>query len=169
MNPRAARAIAVQDLVARHPEVQSGCFANTQAGGSVIKLHLSTTSFKTKSTRDYTQTLILQGPRDNGQVVELPMEPTSTEVKMSTELHQGVWTVNFRVYEEKKRIIEIIHRDSGIYDEVDVTDIHADYLGGDQYGDPVWLGNERILIYAAEQHRSNWKDEDKREQFALYS
>lgn len=169
MNCRTARALAVQDLIARHPEVQSACFVKSQAGNAAIKLRLSTTSFKTKSTREYTQSLVLSGSSDRSQVIEMPMEPVSEQVKMSTELHQGVWTVNFRVHGEKKRIIEIIHMHSGIYDEIDVTDIHADFLNGSQYGEPVWLGKERVLVYAAEQNPPNWKDEDKREPSSCFA
>lgn len=165
MNLRIERALAVQDYVARHPVVESAVITEHTGDHVVVKARLSTTSFATQRKKYYTQTYFVSTRDGEAKVSESPMEPVSEEVKMSTLSKDGKWSVNFRattVNDKKKRIIEIVHAETGVYDEVDVTDKHAEFLSGDHWGNPTWLEDERLLVYVAEQHPPSWKDDDKR-------
>lgn len=94
------------------------------------------------------------------------MEPVSELVKMSAEHSAGKWTAVFKVVEvkgKKRRIVEVRDSHRDVYHELDVTDTHADFLTGNHWGEPTWLDDERIVVYVAEHHASNWKDDDERE------
>lgn len=165
-HPRVARALAVQDLIARHPDIQAASIVDSCDNRLSVQARLATISYKTNSAKTYIQSFTVQEEGDGSlAVTEAAMVPRSDEVKMSTELHAGVWTVNFRATTVKgteKRFIEILHAESGVYDDIDVTDIHGDYLSSWHWGEPAWLGSERLLVYTAEQHSANWKENDKR-------
>lgn len=165
MDPRIERALAVQDYVARHPVVESAVITKQTGDHVVVKARLSTTSFATQRKKYYNQTYFVSTQDGEVKVLESPMEPVSEEVKISTLSTDGEWIVNFRattVNDKKKRIIEIVQAETGVYDEIDVTDKHADFLSGDHWGNPTWLEDEKVLVYVAEQHSPSWKDDDKR-------
>lgn len=166
MEARVQRALAVLELEAQHPSVQSASFLGNEGDQpAMIQLRLSTESFKTKTQTEHTQILMLKTEGEGFKVIQSPMQAVSAEVQASTTLHRGVWSVNFKVLaDSKKRILEIVHSEKGVQTEVDVTDIHADFLTGEQWGEPQWLREgEGILVYVAECHPPNWKDDDKRE------
>lgn len=164
MEARIQRATAVLELEAQHPTVQSAAFVDNEADNcAMIKLHLSTTSFKTSSQKNHTQTLVLHKTCNGLKVDRSPLEPVSEEVVATSDLHLGVWTVNFRSTSASRRIIEIVHTDMGVVEEIDVTDVHSSFLISQMWGQPQWLPGERMLFYVAERHHPNWNDKDKRE------
>lgn len=175
MDPRVKRGLAVDEYIAKHPIVESASFASHSGGHTVVKARLSTASYKTQSKTYYNQNFYLPSTKDDNVcgTIEGPMESASEEVKMSSSSKCSSWTVNFRATDingKKKRFVDVLNAQSGLYDQVDVTDIHSDFLSGDHWGNPVWLptsgsghASPRILAYMAEQHPPNWKDDDKRE------
>lgn len=52
-----------------------------------------------------------------------------------------------------------------MYVELDVTNVNHEFLGGDEWGEPAWLGNEEILVYTAKRHPPHWQEEDKRKRY----
>lgn len=167
MDPRVERALNVQEFVAKHPVVESASIATGIDGAVVVKARLSTTSYKTRSKTYYSQSYFVTEQDGMLKTVETSMEAVSEDVKMTAEHPAGKWKVTFRVAtvkEKKKRIVEICDSENDVYDEIDVTDIHADFLTGEHWGRPTFLQEERLLVYVAEQHAPNWKDEDERKQ-----
>lgn len=166
LDDRRNQALAMQRIASRHTIVESARFLNQDRGSQIIQIRLSSISSLTQDKEYYTQNLLLQGEQDDIHVTQAPQEAASKEVKLTTTSANGIWTVNFRdmrIAKSSKRIIEVLRRDTGIYVEVDVTEHHAAFLGGDEWGEPAWLGDEEILVYVADQHPAHWHDEDKRE------
>jgi hypothetical protein len=168
-DPRVERALAVNDYLARHPVVEAAYFDQCQDHGSTsIKVNLSATSFKTGKKQSYRQSFVCTDDGKHGKYIESSLEATPDEIKVSTRSPAGGWTVNLRdteIKDRKRRFIEILHDDMGIHDEIDVTDLHSDFLSGEHWGQPSWLPGEDILVYVAEHHAPNWKDDDKRKAF----
>lgn len=169
LDPRVARALAVNDLVAQHPVAEGAHirpFANGHAG---VNVRWATTSHKTHSKKYYNQTFVVD--EKGNKIYESPLQAISEEVKVTTTSAIGEWTVNFReiqVNDKKKRIIEIIHEDSGVYGELDVTKLHAAFLDGSNWGRPAWLSEkDHVLVYVAEQHPPYFDEEDKRKQCCI--
>lgn len=166
MDPRVERALNVQEFVARHPVVESASISNVDNGAFIVKARLSTTSYKTRSKTYYTQSYFVTDQDGTLKTTASSMDAMSEEFKMTAEHSAEKWKVTFKVTtvkEKKKRIVEIRDVENDIYDEIDVTDIHADFLTGEHWGRPTYLEEERLLVYVAEQHAPNWKDEDERE------
>lgn len=167
MDPRVTRALNVQEFLAQHPAVDSASISTRGDGSVLVKASLSTTSFKTNSKTNHTQSYILAQQDGSPEVIETSMEPVFEGLKTSAEHSAGNWTVFFKeitVKDKKKRIIEIRDTEKGVYEEIDVTDTHAEFLSGEHWGSPAWSDAERLLVYTAEQHAPNWKDDNKREQ-----
>lgn len=166
MDPRVTRALNVQEFLAQHPTVESASISTRDREAIIVKASLSTTSFKTNSKTHHTQSYILSQQDGLPGVIETSMEPVAEGLKMSAEHPSGNWTVLFKetsVKGKKKRFIEILDTERDKYEEIDVTDVHANFLSGEHWGSPTWSGIERVLVYTAEQHPPNWKDDDKRE------
>lgn len=164
LDPRVARALAVNDLVAQHPVAEAAHIRPYANGHAGINIQWATTSHKTHWKKLYNQTFVIDEKGD--KIYESQLQAISEEVKVSTRSAFGEWTVNFRetnVHDKKKRIVEIINEQSGVYGELDVTKLHGSILEGSHWGRPSWLSEkDNILVYTAEQHPPHWDQDDKR-------
>lgn len=170
MDPRITRALNVQEFIASHPVVESASISSGDDGSLVVKARLTTTSYKTRSKTQYVQNYFVSEQNGITKTIETSMESVSEQVKMTAEHPAGDCIVSFKVTsikEKKKRIIQIRDPERDVYDEIDVTDTHADFLCGEHWGNPTWSENERLLVYVAEQHAANWKDEDERKRMVI--
>lgn len=135
MDHRRARAIAMQAKLSQTSVVEYARFVNCKQQGDrgrAIQLRLSAISPHTQSKRHYTQRLLLQVGEDFDirNVVESAMDAASDEVKLSTTCPKSIWTCHFRevtVNKAPKRLIEVLHCDTGIHVELHVTNVHREF------------------------------------------
>jgi hypothetical protein len=133
VHPIAARAIAVEQVLARLPSYDSAHITTDDDGVSTITASLSTRSDVSKSSKHFEQSYVLDA---RGKLLSTsPLVPVSDEIAASSLSRSGVWRINLRAVSKtektgEKRIVEVISSTHGIVAEVDVTDKHSTFLGG---------------------------------------